>query len=44
MHAEEKKTAGRKPKWLKQVWFAGCHSDIGGSYLEPGISIERHHY
>lgn len=22
------------PGWLKQVWFAGCHSDIGGSYLE----------
>ncbi|BCJ92159.1 hypothetical protein IZ6_28940 [Terrihabitans soli] len=20
--------------WLKQVWFAGNHSDIGGSYLE----------
>lgn len=25
----------RKPVWLKQVWFAGCHSDIGGSYSEP---------
>ena len=24
----------QKPRWLKQVWFAGCHSDIGGSYLE----------
>lgn len=22
------------PRWLDQVWFAGCHSDIGGSYLE----------
>ncbi len=21
-------------RWLKQVWFAGCHSDIGGSYYE----------
>lgn len=21
-------------RWLKQVWFAGCHSDIGGSYHE----------
>ena len=20
--------------WLQQVWFSGCHSDIGGSYLE----------
>lgn len=22
------------PKWLDQIWFAGCHSDVGGSYLE----------
>jgi uncharacterized protein (DUF2235 family) len=22
------------PDWLQQVWFAGNHSDIGGSYLE----------
>lgn len=22
------------PEWLRQVWFAGCHSDIGGSYVE----------
>ncbi|MCI2401060.1 DUF2235 domain-containing protein [Aliiroseovarius subalbicans] len=35
MHAEEKKNAGKNPEWLKQIWFAGCHSDIGGSYLEP---------
>ena len=35
MRAEAKKTIGRKPAWLKQVWFAGCHSDVGGSYLEP---------
>ena len=34
MPAEEKKTEGRNPVWLKQVWFAGCHSDIGGSYPE----------
>ncbi len=27
-------TAKREPKWLKQVWFPGCHSDIGGSYPE----------
>lgn len=27
-------TRDRKPAWLKQVWFAGCHSDIGGSYPE----------
>ena len=24
----------KKPKWLDQIWFAGCHSDIGGSYQE----------
>ena len=35
MHAEELKTASRNPPWLKQIWFAGCHSDIGGSYPEP---------
>jgi hypothetical protein len=23
-----------EPIWLKQIWFAGCHSDIGGSYAE----------
>lgn len=23
-----------EPEWLKQVWFAGNHSDIGGSYPE----------
>jgi len=22
------------PEWLQQVWFSGCHSDVGGSYLE----------
>ncbi len=31
---EPEKTADKKPGWLKQVWFAGCHSDIGGSYPE----------
>lgn len=35
MRDEAKKTEGRKPEWLKQVWFAGCHSDVGGSYPEP---------
>ena len=24
-----------EPRWLRQVWFAGDHSDIGGSYPEP---------
>lgn len=35
MAAEAKKTTGRNPAWLKQVWFPGCHSDVGGSYPEP---------
>ena len=29
-----KRKESQKPRWLKQVWFAGCHSDIGGSYSE----------
>jgi hypothetical protein len=35
MAAEAKKVEGREPPWLKQVWFPGCHSDVGGSYPEP---------
>ena len=35
MPGEAKKAEGRTPPWLKQVWFAGCHSDVGGSYPEP---------
>lgn len=31
---EAKKIEGRKPEWMKQYWFSGCHSDIGGSYPE----------
>ena len=27
-------TAKQKPVWMKQVWFAGNHSDVGGSYPE----------
>ena len=23
-----------EPEWLQQIWFAGCHSDVGGSYAE----------
>jgi uncharacterized protein (DUF2235 family) len=23
-----------RAEWLEQIWFAGCHSDIGGSYPE----------
>lgn len=32
--SEMDKNKGKNPEWLKQVWFAGCHSDIGGSYAE----------
>lgn len=24
----------KEPRWLDQIWFAGCHSDVGGSYAE----------
>jgi uncharacterized protein (DUF2235 family) len=27
-------TAPGEPVWLQQVWFAGDHSDVGGSYIE----------
>lgn len=32
---EVEKNAGKTPQWVRQVWFAGCHSDVGGSYPEP---------
>lgn len=32
--ADVQRHATRNPKWLDQVWFAGNHSDIGGSYPE----------
>ncbi len=35
MKAEALKVKDRSPPWLKQVWFPGCHSDVGGSYPEP---------
>ncbi|HEX8626441.1 MAG TPA: DUF2235 domain-containing protein [Allosphingosinicella sp.] len=25
---------GKDPQWFEQVWFAGNHSDVGGSYSE----------
>ncbi len=31
---DETAVAGRAADWFEQVWFAGVHSDIGGSYLE----------
>ena len=27
-------TAPEEPDWLQQFWFAGDHSDVGGSYIE----------
>jgi len=30
--------AGRQGQELKQVWFAGVHCDVGGSYRETGLS------
>ncbi len=33
--SEVEKNKDKQPVWLNQVWFAGCHSDIGGSYPEP---------
>jgi len=32
--AAVQKNANKMPRWLNQVWFAGCHSDVGGSYPE----------
>ena len=33
--SEVRKNAHKtNPLWLDQVWFSGCHSDIGGSYHE----------
>ena len=26
--------------WLVQIWFAGNHSDVGGSYAIPPFSRE----
>ena len=31
------------PDWLDQIWFAGVHSDIGGSYPENEFEALRHH-
>jgi uncharacterized protein (DUF2235 family) len=30
----ERESHCAQPPWLQQMWFAGNHSDIGGSYLE----------
>ncbi|MDA5633411.1 MULTISPECIES: DUF2235 domain-containing protein [Rhizobium/Agrobacterium group] len=31
---ESSDSANKEDGWFEQVWFAGVHSDIGGSYLE----------
>jgi Uncharacterized alpha/beta hydrolase domain (DUF2235) len=31
-------SAGTAPERVKQVWFEGCHSDVGGGYGETGLS------
>ena len=31
-------TKKAKDQMIEQVWFAGVHSDIGGSYAEPGLA------
>ena len=28
----------RDPKWINQVWFAGMHSNVGGSYPEDNLA------
>ncbi|MEH3085444.1 MAG: DUF2235 domain-containing protein [Xylophilus ampelinus] len=31
---EDRPERVNEPEWLRQVWFAGNHSDVGGSYAE----------
>jgi len=33
--------AAPSPQDFRQVWFAGVHSDIGGSYLEPTSGLSK---
>ena len=35
------KTARSGPKDLKQVWFVGCHSDVGGGYPETESGLAK---
>jgi hypothetical protein len=32
--ADKRETVAGAPVWFQQIWFAGNHSDIGGSYPE----------
>jgi uncharacterized protein (DUF2235 family) len=36
--ARDKRRDGAPPQTLQQVWFAGCHSNIGGGYDDSGLS------
>jgi uncharacterized protein (DUF2235 family) len=33
-HADHPERPKDGLEWFQQVWFSGCHSDVGGSYLE----------
>jgi uncharacterized protein (DUF2235 family) len=35
-------SAGAKPQDIKQVWFAGVHSDIGGGYPEKQSGLSKY--
>lgn len=36
---EDPTPASRPDQTVEQVWFRGCHSDIGGSTTPPGLSV-----
>jgi uncharacterized protein (DUF2235 family) len=33
-HGDRPERPKDEPEWFQQIWFSGCHSDVGGSYLE----------
>jgi hypothetical protein len=35
---EPERPAGAADPWVKQVWFEGVHSDVGGGYADSGLS------
>jgi hypothetical protein len=42
MHNRFSKTNNSEPQDVRQVWFAGVHSDIGGSYPEKESAISKY--
>ena len=40
---EWRDTGRGNPRWFEQLWFAGNHSDIGGSYPEDELRLFGHH-